>query len=71
MCGSVGTPGVSRGERVELRGFGTFAVKHRRARNGRNPKTGVDVSVGQKYAPFFRAGKDMHKRLNEGQKGRG
>jgi integration host factor subunit beta len=58
------TNALSRGERVELRGFGAFMIKHRRARNGRNPKTGVKVSVGQKYAPFFRASKDIHKRLN-------
>ena len=58
------TKALSRGERVELRGFGAFPIKDRRARIGRNPKTGVAVSVGQKYAPVFRASKDMHKRLN-------
>ena len=58
------TKALSRGERVELRGFGAFAVKHRGSRIGRNPKTGAEVAVGQKYAPLFRPSKDMHSRLN-------
>jgi integration host factor subunit beta len=58
------TNALSRGERVELRGFGAFTVKHRGSRIGRNPRTGVSVSVGQKYAPLFRPSKDMHNRLN-------
>jgi integration host factor subunit beta len=61
------TKALSRGERVELRGFGAFTVKNRRARIGRNPKSGVNVSVNQKYAPFFRAGKEIRTRLNPGQ----
>jgi len=58
------TNAMSRAERVELRGFGAFTVKHRGSRIGRNPKTGVKVSVSQKYAPFFRASKEIRKRLN-------
>jgi integration host factor subunit beta len=58
------TEALSRGERVELRRFGAFAVKHRGSRIGRNPKTGAEVAVGQKYAPHFRPSKDMHDRLN-------
>jgi integration host factor subunit beta len=58
------TDAMSRGERVELRGFGAFTAKHRGSRIGRNPRTGVKVPVSQKYAPFFRASKDMHHRLN-------
>ena len=61
------TKALSRGERVELRGFGAFTVKNRRARIGRNPKSGVKVSVNQKYSPFFRAGKEIQTRLNQGQ----
>ena len=61
------TKALSRGERVELRGFGAFTVKNRRARIGRNPQTGVKVSVSQKYAPYFRAGKEIQTRLNQGQ----
>lgn len=57
---------LSRGQRVEIRGFGTFTVKKREARIGRNPKTGEAVSVGERYFPLFRAGKDMRLRLNAG-----
>jgi integration host factor subunit beta len=53
-----------RGDRVELRGFGTFGVKHRAARIGRNPRTGVAVAVDQRRVPFFRIGKEMRVRLN-------
>jgi integration host factor subunit beta len=59
------TKALSRGERVELRGFGAFTVKNRPARIGRNPKNAVKVSVNQKYAPFFRAGKEILTRLNQ------
>jgi integration host factor subunit beta len=55
---------LARGDRVELRGFGVFSVKDRPARTGRNPRTGVLVSVGRKKVPFFRIGKEMHKLLN-------
>jgi integration host factor subunit beta len=58
------TKAMSRGDRVELRGFGAFTVKHRGSRIGRNPKTRVKVSVSEKYAPSFRASKDWHNRLN-------
>jgi integration host factor subunit beta len=58
------TEAMSRGERVELRGFGAFTAKHRGSRIGRNPRTGVKVRVSQKFAPLFRASKDMHHRLN-------
>ena len=55
---------LARGDRVELRGFGTFAVKRRDARAGRNPRTGETVAVGEKSIPVFKTGKDMRKRLN-------
>ena len=57
---------LSRGDRVELRGFGTFSVKDRRARLGRNPRTGESVPVDEKVVPFFKAGKQMRDRLNTG-----
>ena len=53
------------GDRVELRGFGAFSVKHRPARTGRNPRTGAHVSVEQKSVPFFKTGKEMRERLNK------
>jgi integration host factor subunit beta len=52
------------GDRVELRGFGAFSVKNRPARIGRNPRTGQQVSVTEKYVPFFKTGKEMRERLN-------
>ncbi|MBZ0218680.1 MAG: integration host factor subunit beta [Fimbriimonadaceae bacterium] len=59
------TSALSRGDRVELRGFGAFSIKNRPARIGRNPRTGVAVSVSEKYIPFFKAGKEMRERLNK------
>ncbi|MBY0421184.1 MAG: integration host factor subunit beta [Parvularculaceae bacterium] len=52
------------GKRVELRGFGAFSVKHRPARMGRNPRSGEPVEIEEKYAPFFKAGKELRDRLN-------
>ncbi|MEL6734489.1 MAG: integration host factor subunit beta [Pseudomonadota bacterium] len=55
---------LSRGDRVELRGFGAFSVKSRDARLGRNPRTGEKVQVEAKAVPFFKTGKDLRDRLN-------
>lgn len=55
---------LARGDRVELRGFGAFTVKHREARQGRNPRTGEPVSVAEKFVPFFKTGKELRDRLN-------
>ena len=55
---------LSRGDRVELRGFGAFSVKNRNARTGRNPRTGETVYVAKKSVPFFKVGKDLRERLN-------
>jgi integration host factor subunit beta len=59
------TSALSRGDRVELRGFGAFSVKHRDARVGRNPRTGALVPVNEKTVPFFKTGKEMRERLNQ------
>ena len=56
---------ISKGERVELRGFGVFDVKVREARIARNPKNGEAVAVPAKKVPFFRMGKDMKDRINK------
>jgi len=56
---------LARGDRVELRGFGAFSVKHRKARVGRNPRTGESVQVEAKALPFFKTGKALRDRLNE------
>ena len=55
---------MGRGDRVELRGFGTFSVKQREARIGRNPRSGESVAVAKKHAPFFKTGKDLRERMN-------
>jgi len=57
---------LARGDRVELRGFGAFSVKARPARTGRNPRTGEAVQVAKKYVPFFKTGKELRERLNDG-----
>lgn len=57
---------LSSGNRVELRGFGAFSVKQRDARTGRNPRTGETVAVEEKHVPFFKTGKLLRDRLNEG-----
>ena len=57
---------LARGDRVELRGFGAFSVKHREARTGRNPRTGASVEVAEKRVPYFKTGKQLRERLNGG-----
>ena len=57
---------LARGERVELRGFGAFTIKKRDARTGRNPRTGEAVPVDEKVVPFFKAGKELRERVNNG-----
>jgi len=58
------TDALAGGNRVELRGFGAFSVKHRPSRTGRNPRTGDMVDVPEKYVPYFKTGKDLRERLN-------
>src|SRR5215472_13086602 len=58
------TSALARGQRVELRGFGTFEVKRRAARVARNPRTGEEVPVDEKVVPHFRTSRVMHERLN-------
>ena len=58
---------LERGDRVELRGFGAFSVRKRDARTGRNPRTGESVDVQEKFVPFFKAGKELRARLNDGE----
>ena len=59
------TDALVKGDRVELRGFGAFSVKHRDARVGRNPRTGETVQVAAKRLPFFKTGKALREKLNE------
>ena len=55
---------MQRGERIELRGFGAFSVRHRTSRVGRNPRTGEEVRVPDKAVPYFKTGKELRDRLN-------
>lgn len=57
---------LERGDRVELRGFGAFSARSRGERLGRNPRTGEQVKVDGKRAPFFKAGKELRAKLNGG-----
>jgi len=67
IFGEIGNA-LSRGDRVELRGFGAFSVKHRPARTGRNPRSGAPVQVAAKKVPYFKTGKELRERLNAGNK---
>jgi integration host factor subunit beta len=58
------TDALRNGDRVELRGFGAFSAKERRARTGRNPRTGELVPVEEKRVPAFKTGKELRLRLN-------
>jgi integration host factor beta subunit len=55
---------LAQGDRIEIRGFGSFVVKQRRARQGRNPKSGELVSVAAKRVPFFKVGKELRLRVD-------
>ena len=59
------TKSLAEGERVEIRGFGSFNLRKRRARQGRNPKTGALVHVESKVVPFFKASKNLKKLVDE------
>jgi integration host factor subunit beta len=50
---------LAKGEKIEIRGFGSFRLRQRRSRDGRNPKTGAPVMVPSKRVPFFKAGKEL------------
>lgn len=60
------TEALARGDRIELRGFGAFSVRQRKARMGRNPRTGEAVQIKAKTVPFFRPGKELRARVNDG-----
>jgi integration host factor subunit beta len=57
---------LTRGDKVELRGFGSFKVKNRRPRQARNPRTGDSVAVPSKQVPYFKASNELKARLNGG-----
>ncbi len=55
---------LEQGERIEVRGFGSFSLHYRQPRVGRNPKTGASVKLDAKYVPHFKAGKDLKERVD-------
>jgi len=55
---------LAKGDRIEIRGFGSFGLNHRPVRKGRNPKTGASVTVPAKYVPHFKAGKELKLRVD-------
>ena len=59
------TEALKQGERIEIRGFGSFQVKVREAREGRNPKTGEEVQIPAKRTPFFKVGKELKEKVDE------
>lgn len=57
---------LAQGQRIEIRGFGSFSLHYRAPRIGRNPKTGESVGLAGKYVPHFKPGKELRDRVNEG-----
>jgi integration host factor subunit beta len=58
---------LSSGQRIEIRGFGSFSLHFRPPRMGRNPKTGESVALAGKHVPHFKPGKDLRERVNDGR----
>lgn len=58
---------LNSGEKIELRGFGSFRVRERGARRGRNPKTGTPVDIAAKRIPYFKPGKELKELINEAE----
>jgi integration host factor subunit beta len=56
---------LAKGDRIEIRGFGSFSLNYRPPRVGRNPKSGVKVEVPAKYVPHFKAGKELRERVDQ------
>ncbi len=56
---------LASGERIEIRGFGSFSLHYRPPRQGRNPKTGTTVALAGKYVPHFKPGKELRERVND------
>lgn len=63
------TDSLQRGERIEVRGFGSFEVRHYGAYQGRNPRSGEPIEVAAKKLPFFKVGKELRQRVDSAPKG--
>lgn len=62
------TQSLSEGQRIEIRGFGSFSLHYRAPRTGRNPKTGETVELGEKHVPHFKPGKELRDDVNQSLK---
>lgn len=62
------TEALAKGESIEIRGFGSFIIKHYESYEGRNPKTGKKIKVKPKKLPFFKVGKDLREQVNSNRK---
>lgn len=60
---------LATGDRIEIRGFGSFSLHYREPRQGRNPKTGETVQLPGKYVPHFKPGKELRERVNQSMAG--
>ena len=58
------TKALQRGERIDMRGFGNFAIRRRHARVARNPQNGASVQLEARRVPFFKVGRELQKRMN-------
>ena len=56
---------LKKGERIEIRGFGSFSLRYRKPRVGRNPKSGQSVSIEERYVPHFKPGKNLKDRVKQ------
>ncbi len=65
------TDALVQDDRIEIRGFGSFTNKHYKAYTGRNPRTGAPIEVDQKVLPFFKVGKELRERVNNGYGSKG
>lgn len=62
------TEALAKGESIEIRGFGSFVIKHYESYEGRNPKTGKKIKVKPKKLPFFKVGKELREQVNANKK---
>ncbi|MBC8306527.1 MAG: integration host factor subunit beta [Pelagibacterales bacterium] len=58
---------LASGKRIEIRGFGSFALRYRKSRIGRNPKSGESVEIAERYVPHFKPGKKLKQKVNQGK----
>ena len=56
---------LKKGKRIEIRGFGSFSLRYRKSRIGRNPKSGESVNIDERYVPHFKPGKDLKERVKQ------